>query len=159
MTEKMIQFLTVIFRHKGKDTLTEQEFVYTVSMDKHWFPPKSAQVLLDRSVKEGLLKLSHGMLVPAFELSDEHLEMDYRPPADLLKEDQAQDKADMFMDIVSRIASSSKLPKREVVARINKVRERMNIDVEVAALVVARGLGVEIDKEIAAVQRELVSRV
>jgi hypothetical protein len=159
MTDELKKCLTVIFRHKGKEVLNEQEFVYAASMDMHWFPPKDAQRLLDVSVKEGLLKLSHGTLVPTFELSDRHLEIDYRPPEGLLKSEAKAEKADLFIDIVGKIVSATRLHKKEVVARINKTRERMNLDVEVAALVVARGLEVDVAAEITAVEKELLSRV
>jgi len=150
--------LTVIFRQKGKELLNEQEFVYAASMDLHWFPPKDAQKLLDLSIKEGLLKLSHGTLTPTFELSDKHLEIDYHPPVDLLKTEVKVEKANLFMEIVNKIVAAKKLPKREVVARINKTRERMNLDIEVAGLVVARSLEVDISMEIPAVEKELLSR-
>lgn len=158
MTDELMRCLTVIFRQKGKELLNEQEFVYAASMDLHWFPPKDAQRLLDLSIKEGLLRLSHGTLIPTFELSDKHLEIDYRPPGDLLKTEIKIEKANLFMEIVNKIVAATKLPKKEVVARINKTRERMNLDVEVAALVVARSLEVDIHGEIPAVEKELLSR-
>jgi len=159
VTDELKKCLTVIFRRKGKEVLNEQEFVYAASMDMHWFPPKDAQRLLDVSVKEGLLKLSHGTLVPTFEFSDKHLEIDYRPPQGLLKPEAKTEKADLFIDIVGKIVSATRLPKKEVVARINKTRERMNLDVEVAALVVARSLDVDVAAEIPAVEKDLLSRV
>lgn len=158
MTDELMRCLTVIFRQKGKELLNEQEFVYAASMDLHWFPPKDAQKLLDLSIKEGLLKLSHGTLTPTFELSDKHLEIDYHPPVDLLKTEVKVEKANLFMEIVNKIVAAKKLPKREVVARINKTRERMNLDIEVAGLVVARSLEVDISMEIPAVEKELLSR-
>lgn len=158
MTKELIRCLTAVFRQKGKDLLTEQEFVYAVSMDFHWFPPKDAQHLLDVAIKEGLLKLSHGMLSPTFELTDQNLGLEYRPSEDLLKSHTKPEKTDLFIEIVNRIMAGTKLSKKEVVGRINKTRERMGIDIEVAALVVARGLGVDIDEEIPAAERELLSR-
>ncbi|HUW43183.1 MAG TPA: DUF2240 family protein [Thermoplasmata archaeon] len=158
MTDELMRCLTVIFRQKGKELLNEQEFVYAASMDLHWFPPKDAQKLLDLSIKEGLLKLSHGTLTPTFELSDKHLEIDYHPPVDLLKTEVKIEKANLFMEIVNKIVAAKKLPKKEVVARINKTRERMNLDIEVAGLVVARSLEVDISVEIPAVEKELLSR-
>jgi len=158
VTDELMRCLTVIFRQKGKELLNEQEFVYAASMDLHWFPPKDAQKLLDLSIKEGLLKLSHGTLTPTFELSDKHLEIDYHPPVDLLKTEVKIEKANLFMEIVNKIVAAKKLPKKEVVARINKTRERMNLDIEVAGLVVARSLEVDISVEIPAVEKELLSR-
>lgn len=159
MTKDLMKCLTIIFRQKGKEVLSEQEFVYAASMDLRWFPPKDAQRLLDLAMKEGLLKMSHGMLSPTFELSEKGLEIDYRPPEGLLKAETKQDKTDLFIETVNKIVSGAKLPKKEVVSRINKARERMNLDIEVAALVVARSLEIDVATEIPLVEAELVSRI
>jgi len=157
MTAELKKCLTMIFRRKGKETLGEHEFVYAASMDMHWFPPKEAQKLLDVAMREGLLKLSHGMLSPTFELVEENLELDYRPPGNMLESHTKPEKKDLFSEITGKIMSGARLPKKEVVAKINKVRERMDVDVEVAALVVARGHGIDIGDEITMVEQRLLS--
>ncbi len=148
----------MIFRHKGKELLGEHEFVYSASMDMHWFPPKEAQKLLDIALKEGLLKLSHGMLAPTFELVEEDMDMDYRPSADLLKSHTKPEKKDFFSEITGRIMSEAKLPKKEAVSKINKARERMNVEIEVAALLVARSYGLDISEDIVACEQKILAK-
>jgi len=158
MTAELKKCLTMIFRRKGKELLGEHEFVYAASMDLHWFPPKEAQKLLEVAMREGLLKLSQGMLSPTFELVDENLELDYRPSDDMLKSHTKPEKNDLFYDITSKIMSGAKLPKKEVVSKINKMRERMDIDIEVAALLVARGYEIDISEEISIAEQRLSSK-
>jgi len=158
MTAELKKCLTMIFRHKGKEMLGEHEFVYAASMDMHWFPPKEAQKLLDVAQKEGLLKLSHGMLTPTFELVDENLDMGYHPSEDMLKSHTKPERGDLFSEITGRIMSEAKLPKKEAVAKINKMRERMDIDIEVAALIVARSYGLGIEEEIALCEQRILAR-
>lgn len=157
MTAELKKCLTIIFRHKGKDLLGEQEFVYAASMDMHWFPPKDAQKLLDIAMREGLLRLTQGMLSPTFELVDENLDFEYRPSENMLKAHIKAEKKDAFSEITSKIMTTAKLSKKDVVAKINKTRERLEVDTEIAALVVARSYGVDISEEIPAAEQRILS--
>lgn len=157
MTAELKKCLTIIYRRKGKELLGEHEFVYAASMDMHWFPPKEAQKLLDIALREGLLSLKQGMLAPTFQLIDDDLDMDYRPSENLLKSHTKPEKKDLFSEITGKIMSSAKLPKKDAVAKINKIREKMEIDIEVAALVVARSYGIDISEEMAAAEQRILS--
>lgn len=159
MTSELRKCLGMLFRYKGKQLLSEREFVYAVSMDLHWFSPKEAQRLLETAMKSGLLHLSDGMLAPSFELSDENMPIDYRPSKELLKMRSKPEKKNLFMELVKKISSGSKLSKKAIVSRINKTQEWMGIDAEVAALVVARSLDIDIDEDISVVELEMLSRV
>ena len=156
MPAELKKCLTMIFRHKGKELLGEHEFVYAASMDMHWFPPKEAQKLLDIAMKEGLLKLSNGMLAPTFELVDDNLDLSYRPSENMMKSHVKPEKKDLFSEITGRIMSEAKLPKKEAVSKINKTRERMDIEIEVAALLVARSYGMDVSEEIVACEQRIL---
>ncbi|MDH4122658.1 MAG: DUF2240 family protein [Thermoplasmata archaeon] len=158
MTEDLQRCIGLLFRRKGKELMSEREFVYTVSMDLHWFTPKEAQRLLDIAVRSGRLKLSQGMLSPTFKMHDYDLAVDYRPPESILKIQTKKEKKELFMELVGRIAEKAKLPKKEIVARANKTRDNIPVDIEVAALIVGRSLDVEIDEQIAEVEKEILSR-
>lgn len=150
--------IAALFRQKGKDVMSEREFVYAASMDLHWFAPKEAQTLLDISLKRGLLKLSEGSLCPSFEISDDMLELDYKPSKDIIAGEQRRDEKDMFIELVDKISRSSRLQRKEIIAKINKMREKMPVDIEVAALIVARNLGIDISGDIKNVRDELMTR-
>ncbi|MEM4265258.1 MAG: DUF2240 family protein [Thermoplasmata archaeon] len=150
--------LAALFRQKGKDIMTEREFVYAASMDLHWFAPKEAQTLLEISLKCGLLRLSNGTLSPSFEISDDMIELDYKPSREIIIGEQKGDEHDPFMALVDKISTSSGLQKRQVIAGINKVREKMPVDIEVAALIFARNLGIDISMDIKSVRDTLMAR-
>ena len=150
--------IAALFRQKGEDVMTEREFVYAASMDLHWFAPKEAQTLLDISLKRGLLKLSSGSLCASFEISDNMLELDYKPSKEIIIGEQKRDEKDLFIELVDKISTSSRLQRKEIIAKINKMREKMPVDIEVAALIVARNLGIAISEDIKNIKTELMTR-
>ena len=136
--------IAVLFRRKGKEFLTEQEFVSSASFDLRWFTPKDAQKLLDASLTGGYLQRKNGHIVPTFDLGSIEVPLDFKPPREIL--DQAvKNKADLFSEIVEKIVKVRSVPKREVVSRVNKKQEMLGIDVEPAALLVASDYGLSLD--------------
>jgi len=132
--------IALLFRRKGKEFLTEREFVFSASMETRWFSPKEAQRLLDAGITGGYLEKRNGNVFPAFDLSKIEVPLDYRPTKEVL--DQVpKGKQDFFSEIVDKIVKTKSVSKREVVSRVNKKQELLGIDVEPAALLVASDYG------------------
>ncbi|MBN1677846.1 MAG: DUF2240 family protein [Candidatus Thermoplasmatota archaeon] len=149
--------ITMLFRRKGKDSLTEQEFVSSASFDLRWFSPKDAQKLLDLSLSGGHLKRRNGHVIPTFDLSHIDVPLDYKPSRQVLE--AARKSVDLFSEIVDRIVRTKAVPKREVVSKVNKKQEMLGIDVEPAALLVASDYGLQVDNTfIERAETEILSR-
>lgn len=136
--------IVLLFRRKGKESLTEKEFVFSASMDLRWFSPKEAQRLLDLGITGGYLQKKNGSIVPTFDTSLIDVPLDYKPGKDIF-EHVPRKQQDFFSEIVERIVRTKSVPKREVVSRVNKKQELLGIDVEPAALLVASDYGLSMD--------------
>jgi hypothetical protein len=136
--------IAVLFRRKGKELLTEGEFVSSASFDLRWFPPKDAQRLLDAGITGGYLEKRNGSLIPTFDCSSIDVPLDYRPSKEIFNE-AVRKPRDLFSEVVERIVKTKSVPKREVVSRVNKKQEMLGIDVEPAVLLVASDYGVSLE--------------
>jgi len=136
--------IVLLFRRKGKEFLTEKEFVFSASMDLRWFSPKEAQKLLDLGITGGYLQKKNGSIVPTFDTSLIEVPLDYKPGKDIFAQVPVKQQ-DFFSEIVDRIVKTKSVPKREVVSRVNKKQELLGIDVEPAALLVASDYGLSMD--------------
>jgi len=136
--------IAVLYRRKGKETLTEREFVFSASMDLRWFSPKDAQRLMEAGLSGGFLERKNGTVAPTFDLSRIEVPLDYKPTKEALREASSR-SADLFSEIVEKIVRTKAVPKREVVSRVNKKQELLGIDIEPAALLVASSYGIEMD--------------
>lgn len=132
--------LALLFRRKGKNVLTEKELVFSASMDFRWFTPKEAQKLLELGLKKGLLTKTDGFVRPNFEYKKIEIPGTYRPSQKALV-DEPED-ASLFARILDAISATSNWKKREIVARINRIQERLGVDIEVASLALAQEVGV-----------------
>lgn len=150
--------IAVLFRRKGKDFLTEREFVFSASMDLRWFSPKDAQRLLDLGLSGGYLQKKNGNVFPTFDCAQVEVPIDYKPTTAIF-EGAAKRDQDLFSEIVERIVKTRSVPKREVVSRVNKKQEMLGIDVEPAALLVASDYGLSVESAyIARATADILSR-
>jgi len=132
--------IALLFRRKGKDFLTEKEFVFSASMDLRWFSPKDAQRLLDVGISGGFLQKKNGNIVPTFDTTLVEVPLDYKPGKEIF-EHLPKKNQDFFSEIVEKIVRTKSVPKREVVSKVNRKQELLGIDVEPAALLVASDYG------------------
>ena len=148
--------LALLFKRKGKTVLTEKEFVFAASMDFRWFSPKEAQVLLETGIKRGLLARQDGYVKPDFNYKEVEIPINFKPCKEVLKDIEPEQS--VFATILEETSKVSGQKKRDIVARINKVQEKLGVDIEVAALSVAKENGVEISPYIERVRKELLQR-
>lgn len=135
--------IALLFKRKGRDELTEREFVLSASMDLRWFPPRDAQRLLQLGLETSLLESHGGNIRPAFPIDSVDVPRDFVPTAKTL-EVATPASEDIFLRIVDAIVAHTKSDRRTIIASVNAVQEKMDVDVEVAALVAARQAGLDV---------------
>jgi hypothetical protein len=137
--EDLRRTIALLFRRKGRERMSEREFVLSASMDLRWFPPKEAQQLLDLGVKKGLVTVEEGGVEPAFDLQAVEIPLSFVPTPEVLK-----DPGDLFDRILDEITRALSRPKKDLAARVNSIQRRMGIYIEVAALLTGRELAVDL---------------
>lgn len=151
--EKLKQTIAVIFRRKGKTSITEKEFVFSASIDMRWFTPKSAQKLLDMALQMKLLSKSNGELTPNFNLDEVEVPLEFKPTEDILDV--------RVEDLLSRLLTKlqeSRLDRKELAARMNALQAMYGIEPEAAALVLGNDVGVDLKEYIPSVEEEIAKR-
>ncbi|MCL2143417.1 MAG: DUF2240 family protein [Methanomassiliicoccaceae archaeon] len=146
------------FRHKGKNVVTETEFIMGVSMDLRWVPPTGADGLLAALIDGGHVKKDGEYLRPAFDVSGTDVPLGFRPSADILKSSIPKRPADDIFGKLVGIAGSSGISKKNFIVSVNSLQKRINTDIEVAALMVLRDAGIDISEHIAAVYELIAKR-
>ncbi len=150
--EALKRTIALLFRRKGRNRMSEQEFVLSASMDLRWFPPRDAQRLLDLSVLKGLVTLEEGGLEPAFDLEAVEVPLHFVPTTDIL-----QDASDLFDRLLDEITRAASRPRKDLAARVNSIQRWLGVYVEVAALLAGEELTVDLTSfypEVEAMMRE-----
>ncbi len=136
----MKQAIAFIFRLKGKKTMPRDDFKMTVSMELHWFSPSEAEQFLEVAIQTNYMATDDDAIEPTFNVSMIDIPIDFTPAKSLLvlPEKSGSPEANVFMDIVSAIENETKQDKQTIISRINQVQSEMNIEIEAAALIIAR---------------------
>ncbi len=153
--EELKKAIAFLFKRKGRDSMTDTDFVMSASMDLRWFVPKEAQQLLQLGLELKLLTSSEGKLSPSFDIESIEMPLDYTPPPSLL--DLRTATPDLFAKILDRILTSTQIEKKQVISMVNATQEEFVVDIEVASLIVARNAGVDISDLIDEVEQKILS--
>lgn len=126
------------FRQEGRDRLRENEFVVALSLDRDWMSPDQATRLADIAAGEGLLNRDGEYLVPTFEPGDVTVPDGFVPDEALFQRRSA------FERVLEKVVADG-MEKQEAVAEINQLQSTLGVTIEAAAVVYARGRGLDVE--------------
>ena len=138
--DELKRTIAFIFNNQGQEALTRKELELEMSITQRWFSGSEAAGLIEIAIREGLLTQGEDGVAPSFDTKGVEIPFDYRPPPRVLGLLLVKDP---FMSIVDRMVESTSLDKRAIMARVNKLQNKLNVTIEVAALLVAKELGVD----------------
>jgi hypothetical protein len=154
--EELKRAITLLFKRKGGSQMTEKEFVFSASMDLRWFPPKDSQKLLDVALSRGVVTLEDGQVSPSFEIEGVEVPLDFSPNSSVL---EMPAEEDMFSKILNHLVAKLDIEKKEAISRINAIQEEMEVEIEVAALLVGEQLDIDMGKFMKDVEKEILTRL
>jgi hypothetical protein len=159
--DELQKAVAVVFKRKGKKLLSEIEFVQVLAFEMRFsgpstgkLTPKDAQYILDQAKRAGLVAVSNDMLKMTFDYAEADISYNFYPdkaaimsrpvePAKLDVGAKEQKQVPLYSRLIGVISQGGG-QKRDAVARVNKVQDRLSVDAEVAALIVARETGADI---------------
>ena len=154
MTDEYTVCTAAFFRNKGKNVITENEFLMVMSMDLHWMPYGNAKELLSILLSNGILEKNGEFLRPAFEISDVDVPVAYRPSEQLVrslkerrpapKQEKKVPAPDNLLQGMIAAAMELGMEKRDFVSEANTISKRLDVDMLVAGLIILRERGEDI---------------
>ena len=145
--ENLKQTIAVLFRRKGKSSMTEKEFVFSASIDMRWFTPRTAQQLLDLSLKLNLLIKTDSEISPNFDIDEVEVPLEFKPTEDILE----VKPENLLSKLINKLEASG-IERKELVAKINTLQQKYGLEPEVAALMLGNDLGIDIKQYIPEVE-------
>lgn len=160
-TQEIKQSLKMLFDHFGSSKISEKDFIMGTSMDLRWFSPKDAQKFYESALDRGLISVDSEGVSLQFDNSSVNVPLDFIPSDRVLqpsKPDGASAEASLLMILVDEVIKKSELSKKDVISRINRKKEKLGIDIEVAAMLVASAHGIDITGYSGRVEKEITAR-
>lgn len=152
------------FRNKGKEVITVMELIMTISLDLRWMDATTASRFVKLIVSEELVTATpDGLLKATGDLTTIDVPVAYKPSRELLefirtaspdkkeaspktqiKKEKMKKDDDALLPKLMEIATSIGMQKGTFISECNKIVKKLNIDTEVAALIVLRDRGADI---------------
>lgn len=91
--------------------------------------------------KEGFVKVDDNGVMATFDYSEVHIPLGFKPKKDILDTVEVRP---LFQRLLEEITSVSSKKKHEILALANKKQDSLNLEIEVALLMVARELDIDL---------------
>lgn len=145
MPEEIKKLLLYLKRSTGRYEFTEAEAVNVLSIRTRYLTPDQVREFLRIAVERGCLKYGEDRYLITCPISTVELSIGYKPNFDEIKNEKG-DK-DILEEVLGLIMESTKLSKREIIAEINRIREKNPyVSNQVASLIVAKLNGLNIER-------------
>ncbi|MCL2295837.1 MAG: DUF2240 family protein [Methanomassiliicoccaceae archaeon] len=154
MPDELDICLSALFLNKGKDVLTAKEFTMYVSLDLRWMQIRDADALMKTLVKKGLMSKTGDYLRPLKDTSLIDVPVAYRPSEGLIRSlrDQAPDPpaakgsdgSSGLLPVLIGEALDAGMEKGAFVSECNRISKRMDVNMEVAAVMILKERGRDI---------------
>ncbi len=143
MTDEIRKLLLYLKKITGRYEFTETEILTILSIRARYLTPDQVREFLRVAVEAKCLKQINGTYAITCSINGIELSLDYKPNFEAIMNER--DGEDETEKIISLVVEKTKLSKRDVIAEINKMREKNPfLSTKVAALVVARLSGVDV---------------
>jgi hypothetical protein len=153
--DELMEALSYLYQRKGTDVLSEKELVLSVSMDLGWFSPEEAKQLLDICLELKLIKKTKHGLSPAFDYLSMTVPIDLIPNKNILK---VESQEPLLLSIIRNIENKTQKKRSSIMSEINKKQVGLNVEIEVAAIIVAKNNGVDISGFLREAEAEIYKR-
>jgi len=153
--EELMEALGYLFQRKGKDVLSEKELILSVSMDLGWFSPDEAKQLIDVCLELRLLSKTEQGLKPNFDYKSLSIPIDFTPNRNIL---QLETQEPLLLSIVRIIDEKTEIGRSNIMAEINKKRNALEVEIEVAAILIAKKYGADISGFLREAEAEIFKR-
>ncbi|MFP4142965.1 MAG: DUF2240 family protein [Thermoplasmata archaeon] len=129
----MKRALAFLFQREGSP-VSEDDFVYTQSVDLEWFSSDEARILIEKANSDGLIKIDGEMIEADFDYENIEIPIGFEPSKDILEEE----KEDIFSELLSDLVENSGLSKQKVMSKVNDLQDSLNVEITTAMLLFAR---------------------
>ena len=153
--EELRKSLAYLFQRKGRKVLSESELTLSASMDLGWFSPKEAKRLIDVGLELKLLSVKEEGISPTFDYEALTIPIDFRPSRNIL---EVESQEPLLLAIVSNIEEKTHKNKNSIMAEVNKKQNALKVDIEVAAILVAKSYDVDITGFLREVEADIFKR-
>jgi len=140
MIEDAKRVIAFVFERLGKRGISAEDFYLTISMDLRWCSVDKAKRFLRYALDKKLLTSIEGKLFPNFPLDDIEIPFGFRPKVF----DEIEVEEDVKDRLVHWIAESTGKSLEEIWREIEKISADKLLNLEVASLLYANQLGLDV---------------
>ena len=161
MESEAKKIISFIFKRSEKNQLKKTDFYLSLSVDLKWFSPETAKEFMYFSLKNKLLIEKENMLEPNFEINDILIPFKYKPKTTSFSAENFINNKEQIVidlkDIIFKKNNYDKIKKNEIYTKIEEIGIKKNIYSNTAALLIFKGLNIDISEYIKYAEQQIIA--
>jgi len=144
-----------LFSRRGTTKLEAKDFIYDPATELGWFTLSESKKLLQAAKKSGFVKESEGHVEITFDYRSVDFPIGFKPSKKVL---EIGKKMPLFPSMLSEAIKNGDISRSDLMAAVNKKQDEMNLEIEVALLLVCDEKGIEMPSKkrfIAAIRKKI----
>ncbi len=113
--------------------MTVDDFIYDPATELGWFSLSESKRLLQAAKDKGLIVERNGLVEIDFDYASVGFPVGFKPSKKVLKSEKEEP---LFPTMLKEVIENNNISKSEIMAEVNKKQDKLNIEVEVALLLV-----------------------
>ncbi len=144
----------------GKRELKREDFLRVLSFENRWLEPSLVDKFLELCTRIHLLDKNDEIYTSQFSTKGMEIPIDFFiSPEDILNFQETKETKETFLKIVEYLQEKTGKGKNEIVSEINKIKSKMKyITIEVAAIIYARDLDIDVSQFLDEVENSILSK-
>jgi len=142
MIEEVKRVIAFVFQKKGKERMTEKDFYMILSFEMGWLTPGEGLKIVEYGVQHNLLEKEGDEIYPTFDYKSVEIPLGFKFDTKKLQELEKG----LIPRIIGKVMKERKRGERSLRDEIRKLSEELGIYPEIAALLLARKSGVNIEE-------------
>ncbi len=140
--EEIKKLIAFVFQRAGKESMKEKDFYMTLAFQLGWLTPGEGLKIIEHAIEQNLLIKKGDEITPAFDFREEDIPLGFKFDSKSLQEMEKE----LLPRILGKIMREKKIGEKGLKNEIEKKAEKLGVYAEIAAMVVAKEKGVDVDE-------------
>lgn len=140
--KELKKLMAFLFQKSGKERLSEKEIYNMLSFQLGWMSPKEGRKAIEIAIEKKIVRKENDEIIPNFDYMEVEVPLGFKFDGEMLE----KMCKDLLSRIIDKILENSDFGEKRIREEIRKLSDSMDIYPEIAALLLAKKIDIDIEE-------------
>lgn len=140
--KELKKLMAFLFQRGGKERLNEKDIYNMLSFQLGWMSPKEGRKAIEMAIEKNIVRKENDEIIPNFDYKEIEIPLGFKFDGEMLE----KISKDLLSRIIDKILENSDFGEKRIREEIRKLSDSMDIYPEIAALLLAKKIDIDIEE-------------